>query len=93
MALPTCLIPGIAARYAIVAGLSYLMARRIPKGRFANHIENAMDNTEPGLEIRRHAGQVNGAFRWVKHIGLRKAKLALRVDGVVLARLRVSKPS
>lgn len=89
MALPLAPIAGVAVRYALVAVAAYVVARRVEHGHFDQRGEEAMDDVNEGISLRRDAKQINGTGRFKRRIRLGKNGPGVDVDVTALGRLRI----
>ena len=71
MALPLAPVAGIALKYGTVALATYAVARRAGGGRRDQRAEDALDEVEEGLTLRRDGEDTaaTGRFRRVIRIG------------------------
>jgi hypothetical protein len=89
MAIPLAPVAGLALRYAAVASVAYLAARRLERGRLSQPVEDEMDATPEGLTTRREDGQVNATARLRRIVRLGQGGPGLSVDATLLGRLKV----
>lgn len=91
MPLPLTPIAGLALRYGAVAVASYAVARRVEQGRRDQRAEDALDQLDEGVTLRRDGDQINatGRFRRVVRIGQDGPGLELDVTG--LTRIRITR--
>ena len=78
----------IALRYAGVAIATYAATRAIPKMRRDQPSEDALDQIEEGLSLRRDNEQVNAAWRHRRAIRLGRDGPGVEVDMTSLVRLK-----
>lgn len=91
MAIPMAPIAGIALRYGAVALATYAATRMITPGRLDQTVEDAMDETEEGVTLRREAEQVNGSARWVRTVRLGTDGPGIKIDATGFARIKMSR--
>jgi len=91
MALPLAPIAGIALRYGFVAIATYAVARRIERGHFDQRAEEAMDDVNEGLSVRREDEQVNSAARFRRTVRLGQSGPGIEIDVTALGRIRFRK--
>lgn len=91
MALPLAPIAGIAIRYGVVAIATYAVTRRIERGHFDQRGEDAMDEINEGLSIRRQDDQLNGTGRFKRRIRLGSEGPGIEIDITTLGRIRISR--
>jgi len=89
MALPLAPIAGIAVRYGVVAVATYFVARRIERGHFDQRGEEAMDDVNEGISLRRESKQINGTGRFKRRIRLGKSGPGVDFDVTALGRIRI----
>ena len=83
MAIPLAPVAGLALRYAAVAGIAYLAARRMERGRLSQPVED--------LAARRDANQVNATGRFRRVIRFGHAGPGLSIDATILGRLKMER--
>ena len=91
MPLPLAPIAGIALRYGAVAIATYAVARRIERGHFDQRAEDAMDDVNEGLSVRKDREQINGTVRYRRVIRLGKQGPGVEFDVTTLGRIRFRK--
>jgi len=91
MALPLAPIAGIALRYSIVAVATYVVTRRVERGFYDQRAEDALDDVNEGLSLRRDADQLNGTGRFRRVIRLGAAGPGVEIDVTTLGRVRLRK--
>jgi len=89
MPLPVAPIAGLALRYGAVAVATYVVARRTGMARRDQRSEDAMDETEEGLHIRRDREQMNASGRLRRVVRLGPNGPGVEVDATTLARIRI----
>lgn len=88
MPLPVAPIAAIAVRYGIVALAAYAVARRTGSAHFDQRAEEAMDDTNEGLNLRRGPDQANATYRLKRDIRLGTDGPGVSIDMTALGRLR-----
>lgn len=88
MPLPLAPIAGIALRYGIVAIATYAVTRRIEGGFFDQRGEDAMNDVNEGISLRRDTGQLNGTGRFKRVIRLGSDGPGVEIDLTALGRVR-----
>ena len=91
MPLPLAPIAGIALRYGAVAVAGYALTRRAGRGFFDQRGEEAMDDVNEGITMRRSEDQVNGTARIKRRIRLGKTGPGIEIDITTLGRIRLRK--
>lgn len=91
MPLPIAPIAGFAVRYGAVALATYAMSRRIEKAHFDQRGEEAMDDVNEGLSLRRDNDQLNSAARYSRTIRVGKTGPGIEIDVTALGRIRFKK--
>ena len=91
MPLPLAPIAGIALRYGAVAVATYALTRRIRRGHFDQRAEDAMDDVNEGLTLRRDADQLNGTSRFKRRVRLGATGPGIEIDVTALGRIRLRK--
>ncbi len=91
MPLPLAPVASIALRYGAVALASYAIARQIGKAPLDQRAEEAMDDVDEGLALRREREQVNGTGRFRRVIRLGEDGPGVEVDVTALGRIRFRK--
>ncbi|MCF6316922.1 MAG: hypothetical protein L3J30_11705 [Marinosulfonomonas sp.] len=91
MPLPLAPIAGIALRYGTVALATYAMTRKISRGRRDQRAEDALDDLEDGLGMRRDAGQANSTARFRRKIRLGTDGPGVEIDITALGRIIIRK--
>jgi len=93
MPLPLAPIAGIALRYGAVAVATYAMTRKISiqKGHFDQRGEDAMDDVNEGISVRREPEQVNGATRFRRVVRVGADGPGVEIDITALGRVRFRK--
>ncbi len=87
MALPLVPIAGIALRYGAVAIAGYAIARTVQKAPRDMRAEEAMDDVNEGLSMRRETGAVHGSGRFRRVVRLGKDGPGIEIDATSLARV------
>jgi len=91
MAIPIPPLAAIALRYAAVAGAAYVAARRMERARLSQAVEDEMDATPDGIQVRRAEDQVNATARTQRIVRLGRVGPGVRIDATLLARLRMER--
>ena len=93
MPLPLAPIAGIALRYGAVAVATYAVTRRISiqKGHFDQRGEEAMDDVNEGVTVRRQPEQVNGTTRFRRVMRFGTDGTGIEIDITALGRIRFRK--
>lgn len=93
MPLPLAPIAGIALRYGAVAVATYAVTRRISiqKGHFDQRGEEAMDDVNEGVTVRRQPEQVNGTTRFRRVMRFGTDGPGIEIDITALGRIRFRK--
>jgi len=89
MPLPLAPIAGLAVRYGAVAAATYALARSVERGRRDQHAEDALDELDEGLTLRREADQANATGRFHRVVRLGQAGPGVEIDISVLGRVRI----
>ena len=88
MPLPLAPIAGFAVRYGAVALATYAIARRVDHAPRDQRGEDALDELNEGLAVRRGDGQTNGSARFRRVIRLGASGPGIEVDATALGRVR-----
>ncbi len=91
MPLPLAPVASIALRYGAVALAAYAITRQIGKAPLDQRAEEAMDDTDEGLALRREREQMNGTARLRRVIRLGEDGPGVEVDVTALGRIRFRK--
>ncbi len=91
MPLPLAPIAGIALRYGVVAVATYAVTRRIERGHFDQRSEDAMDDINEGISLRRKPEQVNATVRYRRVVRLGTNGPGVEIDVTTLGRIRFRK--
>lgn len=91
MPLPLAPIAGFALRYGAVAVATYAISRRIERAHFDQRGEEAMDNVNEGLSVRRSKEQYNGTARYRRIVRLGSIGPGVEIDVTALGRVRFRK--
>lgn len=89
MALPLAPIAGVALRYGAVALATYAIAAYAGPGRRDQRAEDALDDLDEGVTLRRDGGQVNGTGRFRRTIRLGTGGPGIEIDASALGRIRM----
>lgn len=91
MPLPLAPIAGIALRYGTVALATYAVTRKVSNGRRDQRAEDALDDLEEGLSLRREAGQTSSTGRFKRKIRLGENGPGVEIDITALGRIKIRK--
>lgn len=91
MPLPLAPVAGFAIRYGAVALATYAITRKVSHGRRDQRVEDAMDDLDEGLSVRREAGQTNTTARFCRVIRLGNNGPGVEIDISALGRLTIRK--
>ncbi len=91
MALPLAPVAAIALRYGTVAIATYALARRVDNGRRDQRAEDALDDIEEGVTLRRETGQMNTTGRFRRVIRLRPDGPGVEIDFTSISRISIRK--
>jgi hypothetical protein len=91
MPLPLAPIAGFALRYGTVALATYAMTRKIAIGRRDQRAEDALDNLDEGLSVRREPGQTNTTAKFRRTIRLGENGPGVEIDISALGRFSIRK--
>lgn len=91
MPLPLAPVAGVALRYGAVALATYAVTRKISHGRRDQRAEDAMDDLNEGLSVRREAGQTNATARFRRVIRIGNNGPGVEIDISALGRLTIRK--
>jgi len=90
MPLPIAPIAGLALRYGAVAVATYAVARRVERGRYDQRAQDALDELDEGVTLRRDGDQVDatGRFRRVIRVGQDGPGVEVDITGLTRIKLR-----
>jgi hypothetical protein len=91
MPLPLAPIAGFALRYGAVALATYAVSRKITRAHFDQRGEEAMDDVNEGLSVRRDADQYNGTAHYRRIVRLGTDGPGVEIDVTALGRIRFRK--
>lgn len=91
MPLPLAPIAGVALRYGLVAVAAYAVTRRLERAHFDQRAEDAMDDVNEGISLRRTPDQVNGTGRFRRIIRVGDNGPGVEIDITTLGRIRFRK--
>lgn len=91
MALPIAPIAAVAVRYGGVALAAYAVARRVEKGRRDQRAEDALDEINEGLTMRRDGSDVGATGRFRRVIRLGANGPGLEIDATSIWRIRIKR--
>jgi len=88
MPLPIAPIAGLALRYGAVAVATYAVTRQLERGRLDQRAEDALDELDEGVTLRRDAEQVNATARFRRVIRVGDTGPGVEIDITGLTRIR-----
>lgn len=88
MPLPIAPIAVLALRYGAVAAASYAIARRVERAHFDQRAEEAMDDVNEGIAVRRDDNQYNCAVRYRRVVRFGATGPGVEIDVTALGRLK-----
>lgn len=90
MPLPIAPIAGLALRYGAVAVATYAVARRLDRGCYDQRAQDALDELDEGVTLRRDGDQVDatGRFRRVIRVGHDGPGVEVDITGLTRIKLR-----
>ena len=91
MPLPLAPIAGFAVRYGAVALAAYAVTRKVAIGRRDQRAEDAMDDLDEGISVRREAGQTNTTARFRRTIRAGEDGPGVEIDISALGRFSIRK--
>ncbi len=91
MPLPLAPIAGIALRYGVVAVATYAVTRKIERGFYDQRSQDAMDDVNEGISMRRETDQINGTVRYTRTVRLGNQGPGFEIDVTSLGRIRFRK--
>ncbi len=91
MPLPLAPIAGIAIRYGAVAVATYAVTRRVQRGHYDQRAQDAMDDVNEGLSVRREGDQLNSTGRYRRIVRLGTNGPGVEIDVTALGRVRIRK--
>lgn len=91
MALPLVPIAGIALRYGAVAFAGYMIARNVSRAPRDMRGEEAMDDVNEGLSMRREPDALHGTGRIKRTIRLGETGPGIEIDATSLARIKIKR--
>ena len=91
MPLPLAPVAAVALRYGTVAIATYALARRVENGRRDQRAEDALDDIQEGVTLRRDAGQMNTTGRFRRVIRLRADGPGVEIDFTSISRISIRK--
>ena len=89
MALPLAPVAGVALRYGAVALATYAVARKINAGRRDQRAEDALDEVEEGVTLRRDGEDTGATGRFRRVIRLGQSGPGVELDITSITRIRV----
>jgi len=91
MPLPLAPVAGLALRYGTVALAAYAVSRKVHTGRRDQRAEDALDDLDEGVSLRRESGQTSSTARFQRTIRLGAEGPGVEIDISALGRLRIRK--
>lgn len=91
MPLPLAPIASIALRYGAVAIATYAFSKHIDRGHFDQRAEDAMDDVNEGVQVRKSNEQINASSRFRRTIRVGSNGPGVEIDVTALGRLRFRK--
>jgi len=91
MPLPLAPIATVALRYGTVALATYAVTRKVSRGRRDQRAEDALDDLEDGLSLRREPGQINTTARFHRRIRLGENGPGVKIGFSALGRFSIRK--
>ncbi len=91
MALPLAPVALVALRYGTVAVATYAFARRIERGRRDQRAEDALDETQEGITLRRDGSQTNATGRYRRVLRLTSGGPGVEIDIISITRISIRK--
>ena len=91
MAVPLVPIATVALRYGTVALATYAVARTIERGRRDQRAEDALNDLQDGVTLRRDPEQMNATARMRRVIRLGRSGVGVEIDATALTRIRFKK--
>ena len=89
MPLPIAPLAGFALRYGAIAMATYAATRTVERGFRDQRAEDALDELDEGLTMRREPGQTNATGRYRRVIRLGADGPGVEIDLTALGRLRL----
>ena len=89
MPLPLAPIAGFALRYGAIAVATYAATRTIDRGFRDQRAEDALDELDEGVTLRRDQGQTNATGRFRRVVRLGADGPGVEIDITALGRLRM----
>ena len=89
MPLPLAPIAGIALRYGAVAVATYALTRRVERGHLDQRGEDAMDEIDEGVTLRRDGSDLRGSGRFRRVSRLGETGPGLEIDATALTRIEL----
>jgi hypothetical protein len=91
MPLPLAYIAGFAIKYGAVALVTYAAIRTVGQLPKSQPTEDALDQVNEGLDLRRNPEDLNAAGRLRRIISLSKTGRGIEIDATALIRVRLRK--
>lgn len=91
MPLPLAPIAGFALRYGAVAIAGYAISKHVNRGHYDMRGEDAMDDVNEGMSIRKDNEQLNGTVRYRRTVRLGKSGPGVEIDITALGRVKFRK--
>ena len=91
MPLPLAYIAGFAMKYVAFALVTYAAIRTVGQLPKSQPTEDALDQVNEGLDLRRNHEELNAAGRLRRIISLSKTGRGVEIDATALIRVRLRK--
>lgn len=91
MPLPLAPVTAVALRYGAVAIAAYAVSRKVRVGRRDQRAEDALDDLDEGIAMRRDGKEVSTAGRYRRVIRLGDTGPAVEIDIAGFGRFRIRK--
>jgi hypothetical protein len=91
MPLPLAYIAGFAMKYGAFALVTYAAIRTVGQLPKSQPTEDALDQVNEGLDLRRNYKELNAAGRLRRIISLSKTGRGVEIDATALIRVRLRK--
>lgn len=91
MVLPIAPLAGVALRYGVVAVAAFAVTRRVGRAHFDQRCEEAMNDVNEGVALRKENNQVNGTGRFRRVIRVGTEGPGLEIDITALGRVKFRK--
>ena len=91
MALPLVPVAGILVRYGAIALAGYAISRTVSQGRRDQRAEDALDELDEGLTLRKERDQINSTARYKRTIRLGSSGPGVDIDCSALGRISIKR--